>query len=83
MQHIASVNQTHPVTASVVLHDGSRSLVGLSPCPIALKFEEHLQPARELGSGCFHSPKSEFMTLTSETTASIRDYKNLEVLFES
>ena len=47
---------------TVRLDNGSRPIVSLVAGPIALKFEQHLDPGRHPRSRRFHSSQCQFMT---------------------
>lgn len=42
--HVASVRQSHAVTSAMGLHDVAGTVVGLMARPVALQFQQHLDP---------------------------------------
>jgi hypothetical protein len=61
-QHVAGVRKTDSVPTTMRLDNGSRPIVSLVAGPIALKFEQHLDPGRHSRSRRFHSSQCQFMT---------------------
>jgi hypothetical protein len=51
LDHVSSVAQTYSVPSSIGLHDGACAVIGLVTGPIALQFEQDLDPADPPGPG--------------------------------
>jgi nicotinamidase-related amidase len=63
--------------------DAASGFVGFVARPVALELQEQLDPAREAGTGLFHSSESEFMTGRRQATTRICDNENFKSVFQS
>src|SRR5271167_1884319 len=46
VDHVSRIRQTDTVATAIGLHDGAGAVVGFLPRPVALEFQQHLDPTR-------------------------------------
>src|SRR5271170_1313896 len=78
MNHVSRIREADSVAAAIRLYDGAGAVIGILSGPVALEFEQHLNPARHDGAGRLHTAKREIVALARETAARIADNEDLE-----
>ena len=71
MDHLPGISKSHPIPSAMLNYDGSGTLVGFVPRPIALQFEKDLEPTAEFRPSHFHPAKRHFMADWSQAPASV------------
>lgn len=71
MDHFASIAKAHTITATVFDDDGLSRFVSVVACPVALKLEKYLNPARELCTRLLQPSQGEFVADRCESSAGV------------
>ena len=82
VNHFARVREADTVTSRIGFDDGARALVRLMSSPVALEFQQHLQPTRYPSPGRFHPAKSEFVSYSRQSPARVANNKGLEPILQ-
>lgn len=78
MNHVSRIREADAVAAAIRFYDGACTVVGALSSPVALEFEQHLNPARHDCGGCLHAPKREIVALGRNAAARVADDEDFE-----
>src|SRR5262245_26742216 len=78
MNHLPRVCESHSITAAVGNDNGACRFVGGVSCPVALKFQQHLDPAAQASAGLLQPAKRDLMARGREPTTRIRNDEHVE-----
>jgi hypothetical protein len=82
MNHFPRVGEAHSITASVRDNDRAGGFVRFVACPIALKLQEQLYPAREASAGLLETAKRKVVAGWREAPTRIGNNGNFEAVFK-
>src|ERR1700752_1092579 len=82
MNHLPRGGKAHSITTAVRDDNGSCRFVRFVACPVALKLQEHLYPARKAGASLLQTAKRKFVTSWREPAARIGNNENFEPVFK-
>ena len=82
MNHRACIDESHPVPASVRFHNRPGLIIGFVASPVALEFQKHLKPTRQMSACGFHSLQCELVPFRCQPPTCVRDDEDFEAVFE-